>query len=40
MVLLPRRTVVPLKRVANALRRAEDGELGIRVSLRTPDELG
>ncbi len=37
---LPRRAVLPIKRLANALRRAEDGELDLKVSLATRDELG
>ena len=37
---LPKRTVLPIKRIANALRRAEEGNLDIHVTPRTKDELG
>jgi len=37
---LPRRLVLPIKRLVNALRRAEQGNLNIRVTPKTRDELG
>ncbi|HDQ98702.1 MAG TPA: HAMP domain-containing protein [candidate division WOR-3 bacterium] len=37
---LPRRAVLPIKRITNALRRTEDGDLDVRVTLATNDELG
>ena len=40
VVALPRQTVFPIKRITNALRRAEDGELNVHINLRTRDELG
>lgn len=40
MVALPRQTVLPIKRLLNALRRAETGNLDIRVKPSSADELG
>ena len=40
IITLPRHTVLPIKRIANALRRAEDGNLDVRITPRSRDELG
>jgi nitrogen fixation/metabolism regulation signal transduction histidine kinase len=40
IVILPRRAVLPIKRISNALRRVEEGNLDIRIQLRSRDELG
>lgn len=40
LVTLPRRAVLPIKRITNAVRRMEKGDLDVRVTLRTKDELG
>lgn len=37
---LPRRAVLPVKRIANALRRVEDGDLSARISIAGNDEIG
>jgi nitrogen fixation/metabolism regulation signal transduction histidine kinase len=39
IISLPRRIVLPLKRIANALGRAERGELDVRVTVHGRDEL-
>jgi nitrogen fixation/metabolism regulation signal transduction histidine kinase len=39
VISLPRRLVLPLKRIANALGRAERGELDVRVTVHGRDEL-
>lgn len=40
VVTLPRRAVLPVKRIINAIRRVEEGDLDVRVKLRSRDELG
>ncbi len=40
VIALPRQAVFPIKRITNALRRTEDGELDVHINLRTRDELG
>lgn len=40
VVTLPRRAVMPVKRIVNALRRVEEGNLDVRVRLNTRDEIG
>ncbi|MFO7675392.1 MAG: HAMP domain-containing protein [bacterium] len=40
LIILPRQAVFPIKRMMNALRRAESGDLAVRVKLATGDELG
>ncbi len=40
IVTLPRKAVLPIKRIVNALRRAEQGDLNIRIKPGTRDELG
>jgi nitrogen fixation/metabolism regulation signal transduction histidine kinase len=40
LVVLPRQAVFPIKRMMNALRRAEEGDLDVRVKLAAGDELG
>ncbi|MEO0085985.1 MAG: HAMP domain-containing protein [candidate division WOR-3 bacterium] len=40
VVRLPRTIVLPVKRIANALARAETGDLNVRVTPRDRDELG
>jgi len=40
IIALPARIVLPVKRIANALNRAEQGELDVRVNAGTSDELG
>ncbi len=37
---LPRAVILPLKRIANALHRVENGDFDIRITLETRDELG
>jgi nitrogen fixation/metabolism regulation signal transduction histidine kinase len=37
---VPNRLVIPVKRIANALARAEQGDLAVHVPLTTHDELG
>ncbi len=36
----PRRILLPVKRISNALARAEEGDLDFRISVRSNDELG
>lgn len=40
IIVLPRRAVLPIKRISNALHRVEEGNLDIRIQVRTRDELG
>ncbi len=40
LVVLPRRAVLPIKRITNSLLRTEEGELNVRVKLDSRDELG
>ena len=40
IIALPARIVLPVKRIANALNRAEQGEFDVRVNAGTSDELG
>lgn len=40
IIVLPRRAVLPIKRISNALSRVEEGSLDIRIQVRTRDELG
>lgn len=40
IIVLPRRVVLPIKRIANALDRVEDGDLDVRIKPRSKDELG
>jgi nitrogen fixation/metabolism regulation signal transduction histidine kinase len=40
IIILPRRVVLPIKRISNALHRVEEGNLDIRIQVRTGDELG
>jgi PAS domain-containing protein len=37
---MPRRIVLPIKRIANALTRAEQGDLDVRITVDARDELG
>lgn len=40
LVVLPRQAVLPIRRITNALRRAEEGDLDVKVKLASNDELG
>jgi len=40
VVTLPNRAVLPVKRIVNALRRVEEGDLDVRIKVRSRDELG
>jgi nitrogen fixation/metabolism regulation signal transduction histidine kinase len=40
IVTTPRRLLLPIKRIANALNRAEEGDLDFRIAIRSNDELG
>jgi len=36
---LPKRAVLPIKRITNAIRRVEEGDLNVRITIRSRDEL-
>lgn len=40
VIVLPQQIVLPVKRIANALRRAEQGDLTTRINVPTNDEIG
>lgn len=40
VIILPQQIVLPVKRIANALRRAEQGDLTTRINVPTKDEIG
>jgi PAS domain-containing protein len=37
---MPNSIVLPIKRIANALNRVENGDYNVRIAINTPDELG